>query len=98
AFELLNFAQRYFDRHGLILAIDTDSGEAVGMIHAGFGPDDQESKADTGVGVICAVMVRPDYRRQGVGRELVRRAEEYLRSRGSDSIFAGPAAPYDPFY
>ena len=98
AFELLNFAQRYFDRNGLILAIDSDSGEAVGMVHAGFGPNEDQSAIDTGVGVICAVVVRPEYRLRGIGRELVARAEAYLRSKGAESILAGPAAPYDPFY
>lgn len=98
AFELLNFAQRYFDRDGLILAVDSVSGDVVGMVHAGFGPDEHETAVDAGVGVICMTMVHPDYRRQGIGRELVRRAEEYLRSRGSETILAGPAAPFDAFY
>ncbi len=98
AFELLNFAQRHFDRHGLILAVDSDTREAVGMVHAGFGPNETESDVGVGIGVICAVLVRPEFRRQGVGRELVRRAEEYLRSRGAETILAGPAAPFDPFY
>ncbi|HEX6984113.1 MAG TPA: GNAT family N-acetyltransferase [Planctomycetaceae bacterium] len=98
AFELMNFAQRYFDRDGLIVAADTETGDLVGFAHAGFGPNEDESGIDTGVGVICAVVVRPDVRRQGIGRELVRRAEEYLRSRGAETILAGPAAPFDPFY
>jgi ribosomal protein S18 acetylase RimI-like enzyme len=98
AFELLNFAQRYFDREGLIVAVDAGTGDVVGMVHAGFGPNETKSDIDTGVGVICAVLVRPEYRRQGIGRELVRRAEDYLRSRGSETILAGPAAPFDPFY
>jgi ribosomal protein S18 acetylase RimI-like enzyme len=97
AFELLNFAQRYFDREGLILAVDSESGDVVGMVHAGFGPNDSHTDIDTGVGVICMVLVRPDYRRQGIGRELVRRAEEYLHERGSETLIAGPAAPFDPF-
>lgn len=95
ALELLNFAQRYFDRDGLIVAVDGDA--IVGMAHAGFGPNDDESALDTGVGVVCSVVVRPEYRRRGIGRELLRRAEEYLRGRGSETILAGPAAPYDPF-
>jgi ribosomal protein S18 acetylase RimI-like enzyme len=98
AFELLNFAQRYFNRDGIILAVDSESGEVVGMVHAGFGPNDAQSDIDTGVGVICMVLVRPDYRRQGIGRELVRRAEAFLRSRGAETLIAGPAAPFDPFY
>lgn len=98
AFELLNFAQRYFDRNGLILAVDSESGAVAGMVHAGFGPNEDQSGLDTGVGVICVVVVRPEYRRQGIGRELVRRGEEYLRAHGAETILAGPAAPFDPFY
>lgn len=98
AFELLNFAQRYFDRDGLILAVDEETKDVVGMVHAGFGPNEAHSDIDHGVGVICLVLVRPDFRRLGVGRELVRRAEEYLTSRGAETLFAGPAAPFDPFY
>ncbi len=98
AFELLNFAQRYFDRDGLILAVDSESGDAVGMVHAGFGPNDDQSDIDPGVGVVCLVLVRPDFRRQGIGRELMRRAEDYLQIRGAETLIAGPAAPFDPFY
>lgn len=98
AFELLNFSQRYFDRDGLIVAIDTESDDLAGFVHAGFGPNDDQSALDTGVGVICATVVRPDRRRQGIGRELVFRAETYLRDRGAETILAGPAAPFDPFY
>lgn len=98
AFELLNFAQSYFDREGLIVAVDTNSGQIVGAVHAGFGPNKDESAIDTSVGVICAIMVRPDFRRQGIGRELIRRGESYLHTRGAETILAGPAAPFDAFY
>lgn len=97
ALELLNFAQRYFDREGLILAVDRERDLVVGMVHAGFGPNEDQSGLHTGVGVICSIVVRPEYRRRGIGRELVRRAEEYLRGRGAETILAGPAAPFDPF-
>lgn len=96
AFELLNFAQPYFDPEGLILACD--GAEVVGFVHAGFGPNDDESGLSHETGVVCAVLVHPDHRRRGIGRELVARAENYLRSHGSINILAGPAPPYDPFY
>lgn len=98
ALELLNFAQRYFDREGLIVAVDSGSGEIIGLVHAGFGPNQDESDIDTSVGVICMILVRPDFRRRGIGRELISRAESYLRSRGAETILAGPAAPFDAFY
>lgn len=98
AFELLNFSQRYFDRDGLIVAVDAEQNRLAGFVHAGFGPNSDQSDLDTGIGVICAIAVQPDLRRQGIGRELVARAETYLRDRGAETILAGPAAPFDPFY
>jgi ribosomal protein S18 acetylase RimI-like enzyme len=96
ALETLNFAQPYFDRKGVILAFD--GSELVGFTHAGFGPNADESALSYEAGVICAVIVHPNYRRQGVGRELVRRAEAYLRERGAKKIQAGSSAPLDPFF
>jgi ribosomal protein S18 acetylase RimI-like enzyme len=96
AFETLNFAQPYFDRKGLILACEGE--EIVGFTHAGFGPNADESALSYESGVICAVIVHPNYRRRGIGRELVRRAEAYLRERGAKSIQGGPSAPLDPFF
>ena len=95
-FDELVFAQTFFDPAGLILA--WQEGKAVGFVHAGFGASEDRSWLSTSEGVICAVMVHPSARRQGIGRELVRRAEQYLRDRGSQKIFAGPAEPRDPFY
>jgi ribosomal protein S18 acetylase RimI-like enzyme len=96
AFETLNFAQPYFDRKGLILACEGD--EVVGFTHAGFGANAEESALSYEGGVICAVLVHPNYRRRGIGRELVQRAESYLRERGAKTFQAGPSAPFDPFF
>jgi ribosomal protein S18 acetylase RimI-like enzyme len=90
------FAKPYFDRDGLIFAFDKDI--LVGFVHAGFGTDETESKLDFGVGVILVLGVLPAYRRQGVGAQLLRRAEEYLRSRGSLQFHFGPAPTRNPFY
>ena len=96
ALETLNFAQPYFDRKGLILACE--GAEVVGFTHAGFGPNADESALSYEAGVICAVLVHPNYRRRGIGRELARRAEAYLRERGAKTLQAGPSAPLDPFF
>lgn len=95
-FDELVFAQTYFDPTGLIVACS--DGQVVGFSHAGFGANQDRSGLSTDEGVICVVMVHPSMRRQGIGRELVRRAEQYLRGKGSQRIFAGPAEPRDPFY
>lgn len=89
-------AQTYFDRDGLIVAVD--GTEVVGFAHAGFGPTRDESTLQFTDGVICMVIVHPAHRRQGIGRELVRRAEAYLRDRGATSIQAGASPGRDPFY
>jgi len=94
--ETMVFAQPYFDRNGLIVACD--GSRIVGFVHAGFGATDDESRLDRERGVICVVIVHPDFRRQGIGRELVRRAEEYLNDAGAVSTQAGAAAPRDAFY
>ena len=96
AMDLMNFGQPYFDRHGLILACE--AGEPLGFVHAGFATNTDESGLDKERGVICAVMVQPDRRRQGIGRKLLSHAEDYLKSSGAKQILAGPAAPFDPFY
>lgn len=96
-FDSLIIAQPYFDPAGLILAT-TDEGKAIGFVHAGFVADETKSHLSRKTGVICAVIVDPVYRRQGIGRELVSRAEAYLRQSGSEIILAGGADPRDPFY
>lgn len=68
------------------------------MVHAGFGCDESGSRLSRDIGVIAAVMVRPDRRRRGVGRELMRRAENYLRTHGAVELQAGQSRGRDPFY
>ncbi len=96
AFETLNFAQPYFDRDGMMLACDGD--EVIGFAHAGFGSNADGSALSYETGVICAIVVHPTFRRQGIGRTLLSQAEAYLRARGAQTIYAGPTEPFDPFF
>jgi ribosomal protein S18 acetylase RimI-like enzyme len=96
ALEEYVFAKPYFDRAGLTIALD--DGEYVGFAHAGFGPNADESALSTAVGVVCALGVRPKYRRRGVGTELLRRSEAYLAGREAATIYAGPMRPNNSFY
>ncbi len=89
-------AKPYFDPKGLILAIDGVT--PVGFAHAGFGPDDSGQRLSTEQGVICMVVVRPSHRGRGIASQLLRHAEAYLRSKGAQTIFAGPMRPLNPFY
>jgi len=95
AFEVLIFSQPYFDPNGLIVAVENN--EVVGFILAGFGPNPDGSALDYSQGVICAVIVHPNVRRQGIGRELVQRAENYLKSKSATQITAGPTGLLSPY-
>jgi ribosomal protein S18 acetylase RimI-like enzyme len=90
------FSRPYFDPSGLIVA--EEDGEIVGFAHAGFGPGADQSALSSDIGVICVLAVRPTHRRHGIGAELLRQSEAYLRDHGAKEIYAGPASPYDPFY
>ncbi len=96
ALEEYVFAKPYFDPAGLIVA--EEGGQTLGFAHAGFGPTADQSTLATSTGVICALGVRPAYRRRGIARELLRLAETYLAGRGATTILAGPAWPHNPFY
>lgn len=73
-------------------------GQMVGFIHAGFGFSEDQSSLNYQQGVICCVLVRPELHKQGIGQELVLRAEEYLRVSGATQIQAGQSRFKDPFY
>jgi ribosomal protein S18 acetylase RimI-like enzyme len=90
-------AKPYFDPRGLIVA--EERGALVGFAHAGFGPDETGApRLARAVGVICMVAVRPGHRRHGIGSELLRRAEAYLRDKGAGTIYGGGMRPFHPFY
>jgi ribosomal protein S18 acetylase RimI-like enzyme len=91
------FNKPYFDPRGFIVAED-DGGKMIGFAHAGFGPNEDFTALDHSLGVICAVIVRPDHRREKIGTELLRRCEAYVRDAGAKTIVAGAIRPNKPFY
>jgi ribosomal protein S18 acetylase RimI-like enzyme len=93
--EYFLFAKIYFDPESLIIA--QADGQVVGFVWVGFGPNDSESALNTDTGVVCLLGVAPSHRRQGIGSELLRRAEMYLHARGSKEVFAGPMYPLNPY-
>jgi ribosomal protein S18 acetylase RimI-like enzyme len=93
--ELFLFSKPYFDPDSLLIA--QADGQIVGFALTGFGPTDSQSALDRRNGVLCLLGVVPSHRRQGIGSELLRRAETYLRSRGSNQLFAGPMYPLNPY-
>lgn len=95
-FERWLFSKPYFNHGDLNVAVDDESGKVVGFALSGFGPNVERS-ALSNHGVICATLVRPPFRRRGIGRELVRRAEEHLRNRGAVDLAFGSLWPNNPY-
>ncbi len=93
--ELFLFSKPYFDPESVLIA-EADR-QIVGFAWTGFGPNDSESNLDTRNGVLCLLGVAPSHRRQGIGSELLHRAEAHMRSRGSEKLFAGPMYPLNPY-
>ena len=96
ALELLVLGQSYFDPRGLIVA--HEGQRLVGFVHAGFECVATGEGLDRTSGVLCAIMVHPEFRRRGIGRSLLARADEYLRNSGATRITAGGVNPTGPFY
>ncbi|MBI3464630.1 MAG: GNAT family N-acetyltransferase [Planctomycetes bacterium] len=94
--ESLVLAKPYFEPDGLIVACHDE--RPIGFVHAGFGADEPEAGLRCDTGVIAAISVVPPWRRRGVGRELLARAEQYLLQRGAKVLYAGGMRPLNPFY
>ncbi len=95
-FERWVFSKPYFQHDDLVVAWDDEANRAAGFALAGFAPNEDRTGLSD-LGVICCVLVRPDYRRKGVGRELARRAEEHLRGRGAADVVFGSMWPNNPY-
>jgi GNAT superfamily N-acetyltransferase len=106
-------AKSIFDPKGLFIAesngavvgwahagISRNSFNTVGQVanlpeaaSAGWPPAPQQP-----VGVICLIGVRPAHQKQGIGAELLKRSEQYLREQGAEILTAGGHWPNNPFY
>lgn len=96
AFEHIVLSKPHFDRHGLLIAID--NGKPVGLAHAGFGPNAGGSAMDCSRGIVCLLMSAPHANQDEIASELLRCAEDYLRSKGAVESFAGCCEGVNPFY
>lgn len=96
AFEVHVFSKPYFDRKGLFIA--EEGGQMIGFAHAGFGPDASGMKLDPTLGIVCLIVVHPKAQRRGIGADLLRRCESYLKEHGSKRVLAGGRRPRSPFY
>lgn len=82
-----------FNPNGIFLAIENDV--CIGWAHAAMSGNPFNTQS---VGVICLIGVKPSHQRRGVGTELLRRCEQYLREQKADAIQAGGHWPNNPFY
>ncbi|MBL9083378.1 MAG: GNAT family N-acetyltransferase [Planctomycetales bacterium] len=95
-FDQLILAKQYFDPHGFIVACDDNT--PVGFAHAAFGPSDAGDAVSKTMGVTHLVMTKAHYQRRGIGRELLNRAEDYLRTQGAGVLYAGGVGHLNGFY
>ncbi len=66
---------------GLMLLAEVD-GRVVGQVFVQFDVFRPEMPRGTRVGYLYAFRVRPEYRRRGIGTQLIHQAEQALRERG----------------
>lgn len=90
-----------FEADGLIVA--ERDGQAVGFVHAGFGPEIPVSstrpfEVSREIGTIAMLIIAPELHDSDLGAELIAAAEAYLQSRGARVLYAGGLAPLNPFY
>ncbi|MEO8494242.1 MAG: GNAT family N-acetyltransferase [Planctomycetota bacterium] len=90
------FCKPYFDRHGLILAIEDD--KPIGFAHAGFGPNAELSGIEYRQGTTALLLVSPHHDHEVIARELLSRCEQYLRDHGAATLFGGATKTLAPFY
>jgi ribosomal protein S18 acetylase RimI-like enzyme len=90
------FSKHYFDPRGMVVA--EQEGRIVGMVHAGFGPNEAGSDLSTELGTTYMLMVRPDLRGTSLADELLVASEAYLRQRGSTVLYGGGVDTQSAFY
>lgn len=95
-FDRLVLSKLYFDRHGLIMAIDGEN--IAGFVHAGFGPNADESQLDTSRGVVSLLLTHADRDDPQLADGLLAQAENYLTKRGARSIAGIGLGALCPFY
>jgi len=94
--EQMVLAKPYFDRHGLLVAVEDE--RPVGFAHAGFGPSENASEISTRIGTTCLLMVHPREDADQIRGKLLARCEEYLKERGTQMLYGGASRPFDAFY
>jgi ribosomal protein S18 acetylase RimI-like enzyme len=89
-------SKTYFEPDDFLIAIDDETKSIAGFTLSGFGPT-EDRQAQEPSGVICAVLVRPAFRRRGIGRTLLQMTRERLIQRGAQIVVVGSQRPYNPY-
>jgi ribosomal protein S18 acetylase RimI-like enzyme len=90
------FSKPYFDREGLIVAVEGD--RPVGFAHAGFTPTADGSAIDFTTGTTMLVVVVPHASQDAIGDALLSRCEDYLLRRGARTLMGGGGPDLGGFY
>ncbi|MFM9010284.1 MAG: GNAT family N-acetyltransferase [Planctomycetota bacterium] len=90
------FSKPYFDRAGLIVAVEGE--RPVGFAHAGFGPNADRSGLSTAVGTTMLVVVVPHDHHEEIAAGLLARSEDYLAAHGAGAIMGGGTPDLGGFY
>jgi len=84
--EMQWFCKPWFDPRAMTLAFDdtrAPNQQLVGAVLAGFGVSPNGLSIDHRLGVVSMLLVHPDYRKQGLGAALLKKAEAYLAEKGT---------------
>ncbi|MEI6255186.1 MAG: GNAT family N-acetyltransferase [Planctomycetota bacterium] len=90
------FSKPYFDREGLIVAVEDD--RTIGFAHAAFGPNADQSGIDWSLGTTLLAVIVPHAEHERIGAGLLARCEDYLRGRGATTLLGGGSAEMRSFY
>ena len=71
--------------------------KSVGFVHAGFGPNADESQIDTTRGVVSLLLTHADHGDSQIADGLLAQAERYLAARGATTIAAIGLGELCPF-
>jgi GNAT superfamily N-acetyltransferase len=80
------------------MAVDDESGAALGFVHCGFGPKDPTKNCwslDRSMGTLALICCGDD---PEVTNLLVTTGVDYLKAAGAKVIYAGGRSPLNPFY
>lgn len=83
--EMLDIYEHTETQLVLVAETETNDRKLVGFLEASIRPFVEDCRSDS-VGYLEGWFVKPEYRRRGIGRKLVRTAEEWARRKGCEEM------------